>query len=150
MIFNGKPLVDKELIRKWKRYLLVTIIFFVIFILLAMSYLRIIQREDLITIAVIIFSFIFALAEVGLVLNYLRWPLSVKIDERGITYRTVTGKTSHILWEKVLSVELFDDKTVYITYITRLGKVSLPIQKDVGEEIRRAWERWKEEQEVKR
>ena len=145
-------LLSKNLQKKCKRQMLfgVGILLFILFSFMVYSISAHDYKNFWIIIIVILLILLFEL--IAWFLNYARTPAKLeKIDEVGFEYITVLGKKRRIRWEQIVEIQKFREyPDMGILYTTKTGKEGIEIRADVGEEIRRAWERWKKEQEVNR
>ena len=133
------------------RYCAILVFMGLFFLLLVIFNIFFLNRKN-IQYIIFVFSTIYSILFAALLLNYARTPARLeKIDGVGFEYITVLGKRRRIRWEQIVEIQKFREyPDMGILYRTKTGKEGIEIRADVGEEIRRAWERWKEEQEVKR
>ena len=99
---------------------------------------------------VAVFIVIYLISILAIFLNYARTPAQIKsITEDGFIYVTVTGKTREIAWKNVVKIVKFKSYNDYeIIYKTKTGNECIEVRADIGEKIKREWERWKQNNTV--
>ena len=148
-----KPLLSEKGLRKQKIGVFLPSIIILFFAVLVHSIESYFGDENTIVL-IIIFGSVFSMALIAGISAYLSLPVEVvEMSGEGFIFKNVINRRHVVHWNDIVEIDRKWVKKYGDYFIGVRGKISvkwIEIRADVGEEIRRAWERWKEEQEVKR
>jgi hypothetical protein len=97
---------------------------------------------DTIVIAMAIFGFLFTFFQPRYTFRRMT-PKVLRWGEEGIEYITINGRRKFVSWKEITDIVpqcLSDD------YAVLVGISGFPVSEQIGKELKKAWERWQDEQ----